>query len=60
MKIKPLNTEVNRTLLAEQMISSWDEEALMNYAVFCLATEYDKYPDQFEGDWYLLKGDPDE
>lgn len=51
MNIKPLNTENNRTALAEKIIQSLSYKDLYDYAVYMMASAYDNDPDLFFEDW---------
>ena len=48
MKVKPLNTEANRTALAEKIVQSLSARELYDYAVHMMATIYDNTPDVFQ------------
>ena len=49
--IKPLNTELNRTLLATKVINNFTEEEVREFAIFILASSYDKDATYFFSDW---------
>lgn len=51
MSIKPLNTEINRTTLAQKVIEQMTKDELVDYAVFMMATIFDKNPDYFYNEW---------
>lgn len=51
MKVKPLNTEANRTALAEKIVQNLSARELYDYAVHMMATIYDNTPDVFYEDW---------
>lgn len=55
--IKPLNTELNRTLLATQVIDNLTEEELRDFAIFILASSYDKDSEYFFSDWERYNGE---
>ena len=51
MKVKPLNTEANRTALAERIVQSLSQRELYDFAVYVMATDYDRDADLFYADW---------
>jgi len=57
MKVKPLNTEVNRTALAEKIVGSLSAKEVYDYAVHMMATIYDNTPDVFYDDWERWNND---
>ena len=60
MNVKPLNTEVNRTLLATKVINDMTEEEVREFAIFILASSYDKDPEYFFSDWERTNNDADD
>lgn len=58
--IKPLNTELNRTLLATKIIDSFTEEQVREFAIFILASSYDKDATYFFSDWERYNGKEEE
>lgn len=55
--IKPLNTELNRTLLATKVIEGYTEEQVREFATFILASSYDKDATYFFSDWERYNGE---
>ena len=55
--IKPLNTELNRTLLATKVINNFTEEEVREFAIFILASSYDKDATYFFSDWERYNGE---
>lgn len=51
MNIKPLNTELNRTALAERVIQSLSHKELYDFALYIMASKYDNDPGLFFEDW---------
>ena len=60
VNVKPLNTEVNRTLLATKVINNMTEEEVREFAIFILASSYDKDAEYFFSDWERTNNDADD
>lgn len=60
MKVKPLNTEANRTALAERIVQSLSQRELYDFAVYVMATDYDRDADLFYADWERYSEETDE
>ena len=58
--IKPLNTELNRTLLATKVVDGLTEEQVREFAIFILASSYDKDANYFFSDWERYNGEDEE
>jgi hypothetical protein len=51
MNIKPLNTEINRTALAEKIVQTLSHKELYDFALYIMASNYDNDSSLFFEDW---------
>lgn len=51
MNIKPLNTEANRTALAEKIVQTLSHKELYDFALYIMASNYDTDSSLFFEDW---------